>query len=235
VIAKWGLAPPPPRCSARCRRRWVPCLRLIEPAFDHRVFLFALAASAAATLCSRCSRHSERPAVRLSMPCAAAGSTPRGGSRLRNALVCAQVAVALVLVITAVTLARNGASIDAIDTGFTSDGVISINVRGDQDDLAGPLAAGLAADPRVAMVAVTSGNPLFNISRIVAAAPAGGALVKPTRLTFVSPEFFSILRLPLAQGRGFRDDEARTAARVAIVASATAAALWPARIRSEKR
>jgi hypothetical protein len=151
----------------------------------------------------------------------------RGGSRLRSALVCAQVAVALVLVITAVTLARNGASIDAIDTGFAVDGVISINVRGDQDDLAGPLAAGLAADPRVAMVAVTSGNPLFNQARIVAAQAAGGALVQPTRLTFVSPEFFPILRMPIAQGRGFRDDEARAADCVAIVASRTAATLWP--------
>ena len=227
VIAKWGLRAATAALFSTLPPSVGPILRLIEPAFDHRVFLFVVTASAVATLL-----FALLPALRVSGgPLVDAlrggGSTPRGGSRLRNALVCAQVAVALVLVITAVTLARNGASIDAIDTGFTSDGVISINVRGDQDDLAGPLAAGLAADPRVAMVAVTSGNPLFNISRIVAAAPAGGALVKPTRLTFVSPEFFPILRLPLAQGRGFRDDEARTAAHVAIVASATAAALWP--------
>jgi hypothetical protein len=141
--------------------------------------------------------------------------------------VCAQVAVALVLVITAVTLAHNGAAMGAMDIGFASEGVISVNVRGDQDDLARPLAEGLMADPRVATVAATSGNPLFNLVRIVAATPAAGALVKPTRLTFVSPEFFPILRLPIRQGRGFRDDEARTAARVAIVSSATAAALWP--------
>ena len=227
VIAKWGLRAATAALFNTMPPSVGPLLRLIEPAFDHRVFLFALAASAAATLL-----FALLPALRASGgPLVDAlrggGSTPRGGSRLRNALVCAQVAVALVLVITAVTLARNGASIDAIDIGFATDGVISINVRGDQDDLAGPLAAGMAADPRVAMVAVTSGNPLFNAARIVAAAPAGGALVKPTRITFVSPEFFSTLRLPIAQGRGFRDDEARTAARVAIVASATAAALWP--------
>src|SRR4029450_6828410 len=186
VIAKWGLRAATAALISTLPPSVGPILRLIEPAFDHRVFLFVLAASAAATLL-----FALLPALRASGGplldgLRGGGSMSRGGSRLRNALVCAQVAVALVLVSTAVTLARNGASIDAIDIGFATDGVISINVRGDQDDLAGPLAAGMAADPRVAMVAVTSGNPLFNTARIVAAASAGGVLVKPTRLTFVS-------------------------------------------------
>ena len=42
-----------------------------------------------------------------------------------------------------------------------------------------------------------------------------------------SPEFFPILRLPIARGRAFRDDEARSAARVAIVSEATANTFWP--------
>jgi len=51
--------------------------------------------------------------------------------------------------------------------------------------------------------------------------------VTPTPCTFVSPEFFAVLRMPIVRGRGFRDEEARTAAPVAIVSAATARALWP--------
>ena len=138
-----------------------------------------------------------------------------------------QVAVALVLVITAVTIARNGAAIGALDLGFDTNGVMSINVRGEEDELARPLADALATDPRVQSVAVTSGNPLFNAARIVAAAPTGAAASVRTRCTFVSPEFFPVLGLPIAEGRGFRTDEARSASRVAIVSASTAKAFWP--------
>ena len=96
------------------------------------------------------------------------GGSARRGSRLRSALVVGQVAVALVLVITALTLARNGASIGRMDLGFDPAGVLSVNVRGEQDQLARPLADGLKAEPRVATLAVTSGNPLFNSARRVA-------------------------------------------------------------------
>jgi hypothetical protein len=47
--------------------------------------------------------------------------------------------------------------------------------------------------------------------------------------TFVSPTYFSLLRVPLVRGRGFEDGEARTDAPVAIVSAAMAAAVWPGR------
>jgi hypothetical protein len=47
------------------------------------------------------------------------------------------------------------------------------------------------------------------------------------RYTFVSPEYFTMLRIPLVGGRPFRPEEARTAARVAIVSDSTAQAFWP--------
>ena len=154
-------------------------------------------------------------------------SSTRRGARLRSALVVGQVAVSLVLVITALTLARNGATIGAIDLGFQTEDVISINVRGEQNDLVPRLAAVLASNPRVAEVAVTGGNPLFIRSRAVAAAAAGYAPAVPTRYTFVSPEYFGILRIPMLGGRGFRADEEGAAARVAIVSAKTAKAFWP--------
>jgi hypothetical protein len=73
---------------------------------------------------------------------------------------------------------------------------------------------------------VSGGNPLFIRSRSIAAAPSGRTAVA-TRYTFVSPEYFPLLRIPIVHGRGFRADEAGSEARVAIVSEATAGRFWP--------
>lgn len=202
-------------------------MRLAPLTFDYRVFLFALTAAAAATLLFALLPALQASRLTLTDALRGQGGAARRGSRLRNALVIGQVAVSIVLVILAVTLARNGAAIGAIDLGFATDGVISVNLRGTRDDLARPVAMALAEDPRVAEVAVSSGNPLFNSGRRIAAAPSGGSTAIHTPFTFASPEYFSILRIPIARGRAFRDDEAREAARVAIVSASTANAMWP--------
>ena len=202
-------------------------LRVAPIEFDHRVFVFTLFAACIGTL-----MFALLPAVqasRLTLTDALHGQ-PGGtlhGSRLRSALVVGQVAVSLVLVIVALTLARNGAAIGAIDLGFQTQGVISVNVRGEQQGLVPRLATVLASNPRVAQIAVTGGNPLFIRSRAVAAAPAGRASAVATRYTFVSPEYFSILRIPILSGREFRTGDEGNGARVAIVSAATARAFWP--------
>ena len=226
-LAAWGLRVATVALFSTLPPSVSPVLRVTPLTFDYRVFLFALGVSAVATLLFALLPALQASRVSLTDALRGQGGAARRGSRLRNALVAGQVSVALVLVITAVTLARNGAAIGAMDIGFETDGVTSVNVRGEQDALARPLAEALAADPRVANVAVTSGNPLFNAARIVAAAPAGAPATTRTRCTFVSPEFFPMLGIPIARGRAFRDDEARAAARLAIVSARTANAFWP--------
>ena len=43
----------------------------------------------------------------------------------------------------------------------------------------------------------------------------------------VSPEYFEVLRIPMAAGRNFAANEASSQAPVAIVSEATARRLWP--------
>ena len=244
ALAAWGLRAGTVAFFSTLPPSVRPILRVAALTFDYRVFLFALVLSAAATLLFALLPALQASRISLIDALRAQGGAARRGSRLRNALVIGQVAVALVLVITAVTIARNSAAVGAIDLGFETEGVWSVNVRGVQDELARPLADALTVDPRVAAVAVTSGNPLFNAARRVAAAaadsPANASNAKRTHCTFVSPEFFSILRIPIVRGRAFRADEARAAARVAIISAATASAFWPAedpigkRIRIER-
>jgi predicted permease len=199
----------------------------IEPiGLDHRVFLFAFAVAALATLMFALVPAIQASQLPLTDALRGQGGHARRGSRLRNALVIAQVTVSLVLVVVALTLARNGLALAANDLGYDPRGVVSVNVREEQTQLVRGLAEVLAADPHIAEVAATGGNPLFIRSRTISAA-AGASAAVPARFTFVSPEYFSILRIPLVQGRGFRGDEARAGARVAIVSAATAAAFWP--------
>ena len=204
-------------------------VRIAPMALDYRVFLFALAVSALATLMFALVPAHQASRVTLTDALRGQGGNAVRGSRLRGLLVIGQVTVSIVLVVIALTLARNGAAVGAVDLGFDARGVLSVNVREEQHNLIRHLAEVLAADPHVADVAVTNGNPLFIRSRAVAAAPAADRRMSAigTRYTFVSPEYFAVLRIPIARGRGFRADEARSALRVALVSEATAQAFWP--------
>jgi predicted permease len=203
-------------------------LRVVPMPLDVRVFLFALGAALAATLA-----FALVPALQASrQPLTGALRGQQAGrpsaARARNVLVVAQVAVSIVLVVTALVLARNFASLTHLDLGFSTANVYSINVRGDGHRFIRPVADLLSADPRVASFAVTSGNPLF-VTHSVPMRPDGSRALSPTMYTFVSPEFLSILRIPIARGRTFSAAEARLAARVAIVSESTARAFWPGR------
>src|SRR6185295_12333887 len=111
-------------------------LRTAPLAIDHRVFGFALAAAAASTLAFALvpALQASRPALTGAL--GAHGGGGRKGARLRGALVAGQVATSLLLVVPALTLARNGAAMRGTDVGFDATNVLSINVRqGDQVDL----------------------------------------------------------------------------------------------------
>jgi predicted permease len=201
--------------------------RVVPMHFDSRVFLFALAVAAATTLVFALAPALQASRVSLGDAVRGQRSGTVSGSRLRNALVVGQVAVSIVLVVAALTLARNFAALAATDPGYRTQGVYSVNIRGGEPGLVAKLAEALAADSRVAEVAVTGGNPLFIRSRAVVASAGTRRAAAGTRYTFVSPEYFSILAMPIVRGRAFRADEARSSAHVAIVSETTARAFWP--------
>jgi predicted permease len=201
--------------------------RVAPLSFDARVFLFVLGIAAATTLVFALLPALQASRLSLSDALRGQRNGTVAGSRLRSALVVGQVAVSLVLVVVALTLAKNFSSLGATELGYETRGVYSVNVRSGETGRVPRLAEVLASDPRIAEVAATGGNPLFIRSRAVAASAGTGGAAASTRYTFVSPEYFSILRMPIARGRGFRADEARVSARVAIVSEATARAFWP--------
>ena len=228
AIAYWTLRAGSTLVLGTLPASFVSLIRLAPTPFDHRVFLFVAFAAAAATLMF--APLPSLQASRLKPADALRGGQSQGtrrGSRLRGALVTGQVAVSLLLVVLALTIGRVTATIGGIDPGYETRGAISINVRNDQPSMIAKLAAVLETDPRVAELATASGNPLFVRERDVAATPGHGRSATPTRYTFVSPEYFSVLRIGVSLGRTFTTAEAAGGAPVAIVSAATAKAFWP--------
>jgi predicted permease len=201
-------------------------LRIAPMPLDYRVFLFALAAATAATLVFALlpALHASRQPLTAALHGQRSGT--REASRTRSALVVAQVALSILLVVCALVLARNFKSVGAIDLGYRTAGVYSINVRGDVPGAVSRAAQALAQDPQIATVAVTGGNPLFN-THFAPAGPGGTSRLQRTRYRFVSPQFFDVLQIPLTRGRMFRSDELHTGSRVVIVSDATASVFWP--------
>ncbi len=152
---------------------------------------------------------------------------------LRNLLVVGQVTVSLILLVAAVTLARNGVTVAATDLGFDVSGVFSINEQGQGSARIPKAARVLETEAGAANVAVTSSNPLFGALGSIGAAALDSTDTKTTAYMFVSPEYFPLLGIPIHRGRTFSAPEAQGEAAVGIVSepprgcSGRAPSQWP--------
>jgi predicted permease len=201
-------------------------VRLLPLGLDRRVFLFAFGVAGGMTVLFALLPALQ--ATRLSLTHALRGEAGPafGASKLRKLLVVSQVAVSLVLIVVAATLSRNGSQAGATDVGFKAEGVLSVNYRVGGPAIVARAAEILAADPRVADVAVTSQNPMFGELPKVPIRTSAQGLVVPTTYQFVSPDYFPLLEIPIVHGRGFLPVEAKTDARVAIINRSGAKAFW---------
>jgi len=200
-------------------------VRFVPLDFDYRVFAFACGVACVATVMFALLPALQ--ATRLTLTDALRGQ-PSGALRsstLRSILVTGQVTVSLVLLIVAVTLVRNGTAIQSTNLGFDTHDVISVRQFRDDPALVERAYRELVSDPLIDRVVVTSRNPLFG-------EPPGFPLQRPHGIvrgtySFVSPEYFAFLRIPIVHGRGFSADEARQESAVAVVSASGASALWP--------
>ena len=121
---------------------------------------------------------------------------------------------------------RNGVAIRATDLGMATDHVVSVRPGQGEKTLLARTHAALTADPRLGQVAVVSRSPPLRRDHpsMPLRQPTGIVL---SAYTFVSPEYFQILSIPIVHGRGFSSEESRTEAPVAIISAAGAKTLWP--------
>jgi len=211
----------------------LPLPRAGEISLDLRVLAVALGATLIAGLAAGLGPALH--AVRAQPQDALKGRAPRSGqrSRLRDALVVAQLAISLTLLIGAMLLGRSFVRLLHVDPGFTTENVLSVSLRptGDAASFYARLIDRVAALPAVAGAGVISALPLTegNTSLNVfpegdSPLPAGQSIQANWRL--VDGGYFSALRIPLLRGRtfaGLSPDEAR---RSVVISASLARSLW---------
>jgi putative ABC transport system permease protein len=154
------------------------------------------------------------------------------GERLRAALVVAQVALALVLLVGAGLLVRTFSRLQQVDLGFDAGHVLTAQVvlptvkypaEARQLAFFEALRDRLAATPGVQAVGLATDVPLAGGYSYISFAIAGRPAPRPDQAspdaipTTVTPEYFSALRIPLLAGRMFGPEDGPDAPRDAIV------------------
>jgi predicted permease len=199
--------------------------------FDWRVFTYGLAAAALTGILVGIT-----PALRISRTDLSdvlrEGGRPSigGRQRLRSALVGAQVAGSLMLLIVAGLFVRSLAKVQRSDLGFDASHVLNVSIdpheAGYQEDRARDLQKMLLvrarALPGVASASLAACVPMGYVSYYTELKIDGyrmhpGEQVPSAGFNAVSAGYFETMRIPLIQGRDFRDSDDQSAQGVAIV------------------
>ena len=154
---------------------------------------------------------------------------------IRGTLVSAQIAVCMLLLLSAGLLLRGLRRTHTIDPGFSMKDidVVSFDLVGagysDQRALAfqRQLSERISAIPGVDRVAQAHFSPLSNDHWVENYSVPGKKLDFDAEYNNVSPGYFPLLNIPIVRGRDFTDAEARAGSPVVILTESTARHVWP--------
>ncbi len=215
----------------------VPVLQ-IDPQPDFTVFAYAVAITFATGIVFGLvpALHASNPQLyaTLKHDSAAAGTGRRRG-RLRGILVGAQVAMCLVLTISASLLLRGLYAAQTVEPGFEYHdvAVASFDLRGSGYDperatlFNRQLAARLAAVPGVSEVAQVGDTPLSPGRSAFELRLPGEDEPFSIQVNNASPGYFSLVGLPVIRGREFSVADLADTSTSIMVTEATARRLWP--------
>jgi len=181
----------------------------------------------------RASRLDAMAVIKSAGPKSSAG---RGERRLLRAVTVGQTALTLALLMGAGLLLRTTSNLARVDSGYNTGHILNMTVTAVQGDWNAFHARALeqvAAIPGVEGAAFAWGVPLtgnnwpgiFEFEGQPPVARPTDAAAVPVRS--VTPGYFTILRMTLAEGRDFRDSDKRDAPSVAIVNRALAERYFP--------
>lgn len=218
--------------------------RLEEARLDVRVLLFALALSLLSALLFGVapSLHTRTRSLMTQLMQARRGAAGAAGrTRVRDALVVAQIALSVMLSIGAGLLTRSLLSLQQLPPGFSPEHVLTLQLRLQYYAYAGQTQAstryeqilrrleGLPGVDSVAMTTAlpTRGGGLSDIA--IAGRPTDMRTVarQMAWTSIVSPAFFRTLRIPLLDGRVFTQADDRGAPVVAVINETMARLYWP--------
>ena len=191
---------------------------------DFRVFAFAFAVAAVATVCFGLA-----PAFHATREKGGATGDHRA-ARLRNGLVMTQVTVCVLFLVSAGILLRGSRQLAERNTGMDLARVAAVAVDSPGESSTPGVASSperLRAEAWVERTATATRLPLGLGVPEVSVSPSSSAILLRAEYNFVSPDYFAVLGIPLRRGRSFSVPETETGAPVAIVSEATARRLWP--------
>jgi putative ABC transport system permease protein len=160
-------------------------------------------------------------------------------ARSRRGLVVSEIAVSLVLLVAALLLTRSFARMERADPGFDATGVLTLRISLPESRYSSDssvvrfhdqLHTGLRALPGVVSSASVLTPPLGDENIFTAItiegqpAPPGQAMHAHRQA--ITPDYFSVLRIPLRTGRPFTMADAASSPRVAIVTESLAHDRW---------
>ncbi len=220
--------------------------RLQEVSMDPRALAFACLVSTAAALVSGIPtawRQAQAVASPLLIGTPAVGG-PRARRRLRDGLVVAEVALAVVLLAGASLLVRSYQVLSAVDPGFDPRGVLVAPVFLDMEGYGGggrsrlyyqQLVERLEALPGVVSAGGATALPTSplgpDFERPVWASegPGDDAAKRQAWVRVITPRYFETLGMRVIDGRAFDDREAPDGAQTVVLGESVAKRLWPGR------
>lgn len=157
-----------------------------------------------------------------------------GGLGPRRRLVVIQLALCLVLLITASLLLSPVVKARKTDPGFNLDNLYGVRITGGgfsgQQEALAPLRAAFAERlrhlPGAKSVSLSRDFPLSPLSRTQASLE-DRTRIRDVGYAYVTPDYFQTLEIPLLRGRQFSPSEVATEAPVAIISASLATSLWP--------
>jgi predicted permease len=159
---------------------------------------------------------------------------------VRSALIIAEVALALTLLVGAGNLIRTAYELQQTKPGFDPSGLLMARVALPKASYSDPqriaqiydeLAEAMSREPGVVSAAVTSAAPLGPGGWSNGLVPEGKALgienSVDAYMRIVTPQIFATMRIPLVRGRLFTDRDRAGSERVMVISEALARKLWP--------
>jgi predicted permease len=208
---------------------------VFDPQPDWRVALYAVALTTVTGLAFGLMPALQSTRRDLGVDFRDAAATDRRASRkLQNMLVTVQVAVCLILLLSAGLLARGLYRAQTIDPGLNMSNVVVVAY--DLPNAGYTAAAGaafqrqvidrLTAIPGVRGVAESSVTPLSGQHAQTAFGFPGTGVSRYFEFSTVTPSYFDVLHIPILRGRNFTAAEVESE-RAVIVTESTARRLWP--------
>lgn len=218
--------------------------RVNEVRLDVSVILFALAVSLGTSFIFslgplfRMRRIDLRGMLQLGRP----GTAGRVGSGFRRGLVVAELAMALILLVTAGLLLRSFLGFISWDPGFETRRLLTVSAFAPPATYTTSAEVGelwrqseeeLVSIPGIRGVSTASAGPLFGGVETSAfqieGQPAADPEQRPTARWFdVGPDYFRVMGIPLLAGRGLAETDVRAAPPVAVINRTMARRYWPA-------